>query len=165
MLLPEKKFVIVADASEHAPGCALMIEDYPNMENEKGKKKSYASVTFGSETFNPAQMKYSAYTKEFLGLYFAFEAFRHVIGENRRPTLVLTVNESLTRYFQAKHMAPSFWNHIDFILFFDFMIAHIPVKTNQTLEYLSRIITDPDNQLKMTINGRIPTYDIVVDGI
>ena len=62
-------------------------------------------------------------------------------------------------------MAPSLWNHIDFILQFDFMIAHIPGKANQASDYLSRIITDPDNQLKMTINGRIPTYDIVIDGI
>ena len=74
MPLPEKHFVIVTDASEHASGYALMIEDYTNMDNEHNKKKSYAPVMFGSKTFNPAQMNYSAYTKEFLRLYFAFDA-------------------------------------------------------------------------------------------
>ncbi len=113
---------------------------------------------FGTKTFNPAQRKYIAYTKEFLGLFFAFDAFRHIIWGNPKPTLVLTDNNGLTRFFQAKHMAPSLWNHIDFILQFDFMITHIPGKANQASDFLSRIATDPDNQIKMTINSRIPTY-------
>ena len=54
MPLPEKQFVIVTDASEHAAGYALMIEDYTDSQNGKGKKKSYAPVMFGSKTFNPA---------------------------------------------------------------------------------------------------------------
>ena len=68
---------------------------------------------FGSKTFNRAQMKYWAYTKEFLLSYIAFDAFRHLIWGNTKPTLVLTDNKSLIRFFQAKHMAPSLWNHID----------------------------------------------------
>ncbi len=165
MPLPDKQFVIVTDASEHAAGYALMIEDYTDGQNTNGKKKSCAPVMFGSKTFNSAQMKYSAYTKEFLGLYFAFAAFRHIIWGNPKSTLVLTDNKSLTPFFQAKHMAPSLWNHIDFILQFDFMIAHIPGKTNQASDFLSRIATDPNNQIKMTINSRIPTYDVVIDGV
>ena len=62
-------------------------------------------------------------------------------------------------------MAPSLWNHIDFILQFDFMIAHIPGKANQASDFLSRIATDPKNQTKMTINSRIPTYDLIIDGV
>ena len=77
MPLPEKQFVIVTDASERAAGYSLMIEDYTDQENSTRKKKSYAPVMFGSKTFNRAQMKYSAYTMEFLGSYFAFDAFRH----------------------------------------------------------------------------------------
>ena len=79
MPLPNKLFVIVTDASEHAAGYALVIEDYTDGRNTSGKKKSYAPVMFGSKTFNSAQMKHSAYTKEFLGLYFAFDSFRHII--------------------------------------------------------------------------------------
>ena len=108
MPLPEKEFVIVTDASEHAAGYALMIEDYTDLENSTRKKRSYAPVMFGTKTFNPAQMKYSAYTKDFLGLYFAFDAFRHLIWGKMKPTRVLTDDKSLTRFFQAKHMAPSF---------------------------------------------------------
>ncbi len=72
--LPDKHFVIITDASEHAAGYALMIEDYTNTNNGKTKRKVYAPVMFGSKTFNPAQMKHSAYVKEFLVVYFAFEA-------------------------------------------------------------------------------------------
>ena len=45
------------------------------------------------------------------------------------------------------------------------MIAHIPRKANQASDYLSRIVTDPNNQMKMTINNRIPTYDVIIDGL
>ena len=145
MPLPETQFVIVTGASQHAAGYALMIEDYTDSQNRKGKKKSYAPVMFGSKTFNPAQMKYSTYTKEFLGLYFAVDSFRHIIWGNPKPTLVLTDNKSLTRFFQAKPMTPSLWNHNDFIVQFDFMIAHIPGKTNQETDFLSRIATDSNN--------------------
>ncbi len=46
----------------------MMIEDYTNVANAKSRKKAYALLLLGSETFNPAQMKYSVYAKEFLGL-------------------------------------------------------------------------------------------------
>ena len=89
----------------------------------------------------------------------------HLIWGNTKPTLAQTDNKSLTRFFQAKHMAPSLWNHIDFILQFNFMIAHIPGKANQASDYISRTITDPENQMRMTINNRIPTYDVIIDGL
>ncbi len=83
MPLPEKQFIIVTDAREHAAEYAVMIEDYMNIANEKSRKKSYPPVMFGSKTFNPAQMKYSAYIKEFFGLCFAFDGYRHIIWGNR----------------------------------------------------------------------------------
>ncbi len=62
-------------------------------------------------------------------------------------------------------MASSLWSHKDFNLQFDFMIAHKPGKTNQASDYLSRIITDPKSELRMTINCKIATHDIAIDGI
>ncbi len=108
--LPDKQFVIITDASEHAAGYALM---------------------FGSKTFNPAQMKHSAYVKEISRVYFAFSTFRHIVWGNKHLILILTDNKSLTRFFQTKHLPPSLWNHIDFILQFNFIIGHIPGRSNK----------------------------------
>ncbi len=85
--LPNRKFVIVTDASEHAAGNGLMIEDYTDNQNANAKKRYYAPVMFGSRTFNSAQLKHSAYTREFLGLYFGFDAFRPIIWGNPKPKL------------------------------------------------------------------------------
>ena len=44
--LPDNQLVIMCDASEHAAGYVLLIEDYTDTEN--GPMKSYAPVAFGS---------------------------------------------------------------------------------------------------------------------
>ncbi len=163
--LPDKQFVIITDASEHAAGYALMIDDYTKEDQGEKKRMSYAPVMFGSKTFNPAQMKSSAYVNQFLGVYFAFTAIRHIICGNKQPIFVLTDNKSLTRFFQTKHLTHSPWNHIDFILQFNFIIRHISGRTNKASDYLSRTFTDPQNQIELTINERLQVYDIVIDGI
>ena len=137
--LRDKQFVIITDAGELAAGYALMIDDYTEEDQGEKKRKSYAPVMFGSKTFNPAQMKHSAYVKELLGVYFALAAFRHIIWGDKQPILVLTDNESLTRFFQTKHLTPSLWNHIDFILQFNFIIGHIPGRINKASDYLREL--------------------------
>ena len=47
--LPDKQLVIMCDASEHAAGYVLLIEDYT--ETQSGSLKKYASVAFGSKKF------------------------------------------------------------------------------------------------------------------
>ena len=110
-------------------------------------------------------MKHSAYVKKFLGVYFDFSTFGHIVWGNKHPILVLTDNKSLTRFFQTKHLTPSLWNHIDFILKFNFVIGHIPGRSNKASDFLSRTFTDPRNQIELTMNERLPVYDIVIDGI
>ena len=47
--LPDKQLVIMCDASEHAAGYVLLIEDYS--EPQSGSLKKYAPVAFGSKKF------------------------------------------------------------------------------------------------------------------
>ena len=118
-----------------------MIDDNTKGDQGGKKRKSYAPVVFGSKTFNPAQMEHSAHVKDFLRVYFAFAAFRHIIWGKKHPILVLTDNKSLRRFFQTKHLTPSLGNHIDFILQFNFIIGYTPAdqtRPQTTCQGLSR---------------------------
>ena len=53
--------------------------------------------------FNPAQLKLSIYAKEFLAVYYAFDAFAHILwGAQQKDVLVLTDNKALAYFFQSK---------------------------------------------------------------
>ena len=52
--LPDKQLVIVCDASEHAAGYVLLIEDYT--ETNDGPMKTYPPVSFGTQRFTEGQM-------------------------------------------------------------------------------------------------------------
>ena len=93
-----RQYVLMTDASFRTSGYALMFEE----ENDKkliSKKKTFAPVAFGSKVFSPAQLKMSMYCKEFLAIYHAFLEYSHILRETTLPTLVMTDNRSVTRFF------------------------------------------------------------------
>ena len=110
--IPGKQLVLMTDASFRSAGYALMIEDNPDQKIHS-KRETYAPVTFGSKIFSPAQLKMSIYSKEFLALYMAFFEFAHILWEATKPTIVLTDNKSVTRFFQIKAIPTVLWNACD----------------------------------------------------
>ena len=96
----------MCDAREHAAGYVLFIEDYS--ESNSGISKKYAPVAFGPKKFQGGQMSFTMYAKEFLAMHFAFDEFVHVHWGAQKPIIVMTDNKVLTRFFQAKHIPPSF---------------------------------------------------------
>ena len=111
-----------------------MIENNPDQ-----KGKTYAPVAFGSKVSSPAQLKMSIYSKEFLAIHMAFLEFAHILWETSKPTIVLTDNKSVTRFFQTKAIPPSLWNACDYVLQFNFKIAHIAGSVNTAAEFLSSL--------------------------
>ena len=109
--LPDKQLVIICDASEHAAGYVLLIEDYT--ETNDGPLKTYAPVSFGSQRFTEGQMSLTMYAKEFLAMHFAFDEFAHILWGVKKPTIVMTDNKALTRFFQSKRIPPKLWNYCD----------------------------------------------------
>ena len=106
-----RQYVLMTDASFRASGYALMIEE----ENDKklnSKKKTFAPVAFGSKVFSPAQLKMSIYCKEFLAIYHAFLEYSHILWETTLPTLVMTDNRSVTRFFLTKAIPPHYGMHV-----------------------------------------------------
>ena len=131
-----------------------MIEDIPNQKIQS-KRKTYAPVAFGSKIFSPAQLKKSMYSKEFLAIYMAFLEFAHILWEATKPTIVLTDNKSVTGFFQTMAIPPALWNACDYVLQFNFKIAHIAGSVNTAADFLSRL------ELKVTEKIRLKTREDV----
>ena len=154
--LKDKQLIIMSDASFTAAGYAIMIEDDPNQKLQS-KRKTYAPIAFGSKTFNPTQTKMSIYAKEFLSIYFAFVEFGHLMWGSTFPVIVFTDNRSVTRFFQAKLIPPALWNACDYVLQYNFVIAHVAGSMNTAADFLSRTEVNPVEKLELTIRNDIHT--------
>ena len=160
--LKDKQLIVMSDASFTAAGYAIMIEDDPNQKLQS-KRKTYAPIAFGSKTFNPTQTKMSIYAKEFLPIYFAFVEFGHLMWGSTFPIIVFTDNRSVTRFFQTKMIPPALWNACDYVLQYNFVIAHVAGSMNTAADFLSRTEVNPTGKLEMTIRNDIHTKAIEVN--
>ena len=160
--LKDKQLIVMSDASFTAAGYAIMIEDDPNQKLQS-KRKTYAPIAFGSKTFNPTQTKMSIYAKEFLSIYFAFVEFGHLMWGSTFPVIVFTDNRSVTRFFQTKMIPPALWNACDYVLQYNFVIAHVAGSMNTAADFLSRTESNPTEKLEMTIRNDIHTKAIEVN--
>ena len=159
--IPGKQLVLMTDASFRSAGYALMIED--NSEQKyQSKRKTYAPVAFGSNVSSPAQPKISIYSKEFLAIYMAFLEFAHILWETSKPTIVLTDNKSVTRFFQTKAIPPSLWNACDDVLQFNFKIAHNAGSVNTAADFLSRLELKVTEKIHLKIREDVQTTPIEV---
>ena len=159
--IPGKQLVSMTDASFRSAGYALMIEDNPNQKIQS-KRSTYAPVAFGSKTFSPAQLKMSIYSKEFLAIYMAFLEFAHILWEATKPTIVLTDNKSVTRFFETKAIPPAIWNACDYVLQFNFRIAHLAGSVNTAADFLSRLELKVTEKIRLKIMEDIPITPIEV---
>ena len=159
--LPNKQYVLMTDANFKNAGYAFMIEENAD-EKLTSVKKTYAPVAFGSKTFSPSQIKMSIYAKEFLAIYFAFMEYSHILWGSTKPVIVLADNNSAIRFFQTKIIPPALWNACDFVLQFNFTIAHVPGRMNTAADFLSRLDLDPKEKVQPLIRDDIQTTPIEV---
>ena len=159
--IPGGQLVLMTDASFRSAGYALMIEDNPDQKIQS-KRKTTAPVAFGSKIFSPAQLKISIYSKEFLAIYMAFLEFADILSEATKPTIVLTNNKSVTRFFQTKAIPPALWNACDCVLHFNFKIAHIAGSVNASADFLSRLELKVTEKIRLKVREYIQTTPIEV---
>ena len=159
--IPGKQLVLMTDASFRSAGYALMIEDNPDQKIQS-KRKTYAHVAFGSKNFSPAKLKMSIYSKKFVAIYTAFLDFAHILWEPTKPTIVLTDNKSVTRFFQTKAIPTALWNACDYVLQFNFKIAHIAGSVNTAADFLSRLELKVTEKIRLKIREDIHTTPIEV---
>ena len=159
--IPGKQLVLLTNASFGSAGYALMIEDNPD-QKKQSKRKTYAPVAIGSKNFSPAQLKMSIYSKEFLAIDMAFLQFAHILWEATKPTIVLTDNKSVARFFQTKAIPPALWNASDYVLQFNFKIAYIAGSVNTAADFLSRLELKVTEKIRLKMRKDIPTTPIEV---
>ena len=152
----------MTDASFGAAGYAVLIEDDSN-QKFASLRKSYAPVAYGSKTFTPAQIKMSIFAKEFLAIYFAFKKLGHIFWCAPKPVIILTDNKAVTKFFQTKIVPPALWSAGDYVIQFNFVIAHIPGAQNTAADYWSRLEVDPKNKLVMKIREDVQTLPIEIN--
>ena len=140
----------------------MLIEDDPN-QKYTSTRKTYAPIAYGSKTYSPSQIKMSLYAKELLAIYMAFKEFGHIFWGATKPVIIMTDSKSVTRFFQTKMIPPPLWNACDFVLQFNFTIAHIPGKINTAADFLSRLQMDPNEKRILKIREDIPTKPIEVN--
>ena len=92
----------------------------------------------------------------------AFLEFAHILWETSEPTIVLTDNKSVTRFFQTKAIAPSLWNACDYVLQFNFKIADIAGSVNTAAGFLSRLELKVTEKIHLKIREDIQTTTIEV---
>ena len=157
-----RQYVIMADASFRTSGYALMIEEKDD-KKLTSKRKTFAPVAFSSKVFSPAQLKMSIYCKEFLAKYHAFLEYSHILWEATLPTLVMTDNRSVTRFFQTKAIPPTLWNACDYVLQFNFRIMHVAGTLNTAADFLSRLEITPKEKIELTKREDIRTTPIQIN--
>ena len=157
-----KQYVLMTDASFRASGYALMIEENDD-KKLLSKRKTFAPVAFGSRVFSPSQLKMSIYCKEFLAIYHAFLEYSHILWETTLPTLVLTDNRSVTRFFQTKTTPPALWNACDYVLQFKFRIMHVAGSQKTAADFLSRLELTPKKRIQLKLRDDIITAPIEVN--
>ena len=80
----------------------------------------------------------SIYAKEFLAIFFAFKEFGHIFWGTLKLVIILTDNKSVNRFFfQTKIIPPTLWNACDYVIQFNFTIAHIPGKNKTAAEFVT----------------------------
>ena len=89
-----------------------------------------------------------------------FLEFAHILWETSKPTIVLTDNKSVTRFFQAKAILPSLWNACDYVLQFNFKIAHIAGSVNTAADFLSRLELKVTEKIHLKIREDVQTTPI-----
>ena len=159
--IPGQQLVSRTDASFRGAGYALTIEDNPDQKIQS-KRKTYAPVAFGSKVFSPAQLKMSIYSKELLAIHMVFLEFAHILWETSKPTIVLTDNKSVTRFLRTKAIPPSLWNACDYMLQFNFKIAHTAGSVNTAADFFSRLELKVTEKIHLKIREEVQTTPIEV---
>ena len=92
----------------------------------------------------------------------AFLEFAHILRESTKPTIVLTDNKSVTRFFQTKAIPPALWNACDYVLQFSFKLAHTAGSVNTAADFLSRLELKVTEKIRLKIREDIHTTHIEV---
>ena len=74
----------------------------------------------------------------------------------------MTDNKSVTRFFQTKAVPPALWNACDYVLQFNFKIAHTAGSVNTAADFFSRLELEVTEKMRLKIREDIHITPIEV---
>ena len=97
-----------------------------------------------------------------MAIYMTFLEFAHILWEATKPTIVLTDNKLVTQFFQTKTIPPSLWSACDYLLQFNFKIAHVAGSVNTAADFVSRLELKVTEKIRLKIREDVLTTPIEV---
>ena len=70
---------------------------------------------------------------------------------------------TMTRLFKTKIVPPALWNACDYVIKFNFVIAHISRAQNTAAEYLSQLDAEPEDKLVVKNREDVQTLPIEIN--
>ena len=115
----EKQFVVTTDASDAAVG-AILEQDFGN---------GLQPIAFASRKLNNAEMRYSAYERELLGIVWAIAQWKHYL-RGLHSVIIQTDHAPLRHLPNQASVNARVWKWINIMQGYDLEIRHIPGKRN-----------------------------------
>ena len=159
--IPGKQLVLLTDASFRSAGYALMIEDNPDQKIQS-KRKTYDQWHL-AQKFSPLHNLKCPFTpKSFWQPIWNFSSLHTFCEKQTKPTIVLTDNKSVTRFFETKAIPPALWNACDYLLQFNIKIAHIAGSVNTAADFFSKFELKVTEKIRLKIREDFRTTHIEV---
>ena len=121
------QFVVTTDASDAAVG-AILEQDFGN---------GLQPVAFANRKLNDAEMRYSAYERELLGIVWASSPMESTIVRGPHAVIIQTDHAPLRHLPNQASVNTRVWKWINVMQGYNLEIRHIPGKRNPT-DTLSR---------------------------
>ena len=115
----ERQFVVTTDASDAAVG-AILEQDFGN---------GLQPVAFASRKLNDAEMRYSAYERELLGIVWALAQWKHYC-RGPHSVIIQTDHAPLRHLPNQASVNSRVWKWINILQGYNLEIRHIPGKRN-----------------------------------
>ena len=126
---PSEPYCLMFDASTVSVGGVL----------QQCINNTWQPISFFSKRLQPAEPKYSTFSRELLSIYLSIHHFRHF--SEGREFYVLTDHKTLTHALSSSssRYSPRETSHLDFISQFTSDIRHVHEKDNPVADALSRM--------------------------
>ena len=115
----DRQFVVTTDASDAAVG-AILKQDFG---------KGLQPVAFASRKLNGAEIRYSAYERELLGIVWALGQWKHYF-QNDHPVIIQTDHAPLRHLPNQASVNTRIWKWVNIMQGYNLEIRHIPGKRN-----------------------------------
>ena len=136
----ERQFIVTTDASDVALGAVL----------EQNFGHGLQPVAYASRKLNKAEINYSAYERELLGIVWALGQWRHYFSSPH--SVVVRTDHAPLRYLPDQTAVNKrVWKWVSIMQGYDLEIVHIPGKVNPA-DHLSRQLLSDATERKGLVN-------------